>query len=164
MSAKRSAVDSLARAIGVLYQRAAHDEREGDAIELAQAYDYLGQIVDEISSLKGKLEAKAEAFDAASAEHEALLNAVLKADETHALVAELAHTIRSEEWADLNEDGLLTPDDLTDKLVEIGLPISQEEAAHYAAWMTGLRGPIDAGSARILAYAIRQFVGVQHER
>jgi len=103
-----------------------------------EALDLVGKIADELFSLRDRVEMLTISRDAARREHDSLENAVMNLDEHHPLIAEMLHSIRQEEWADMRADGLLTPNEMVDELVD-KLPLTRKNAAGFVQWLTGDR-------------------------
>lgn len=152
-------IESLRKRMVVLAQRAGMRGCEDDVTEVTLAIRDLVELKDRVGRLQMAFEAKSEQFAALEMSHNDLLNAVHNADEEHPLVLEMAEMIRHMEWLDMEKDGIVTTNDVMLKLLDVmGLPISDEEAAEFAAWVIGLRGTADSQRATALAGAIRQFL------
>jgi len=141
--------------IGVMYQRAAVDGRDGDAADLQNIWDQLRVLGQVMVAMKLALRAKSEALDTARADHDALLRAVLNADEGHPLIGELAHTVRQEEWAEAEALGHMTPNDLAERLNQVTDYADDEAVALFVRMLTESDVIVDEVTARTLLSLMR---------
>lgn len=141
--------------IGVMYQRAAVDGREGDAADLQNVWDQLKVLGHVMVAMKIALRAKSDALDTVRADHDALLQAVLSADEGHPLIGELAHTVRQEEWAYAEALGQMTPNDLAERLNQVTDYADDEAVALFVRMLTESDVIMDEVTARTLLSLMR---------
>jgi hypothetical protein len=121
------------RTIGILYQRATHDRRENDMVDL----EHLSQDVREIGDVIHALHIKADVANDIKAEYDGLIDAIVAADEDNPMVSDLAEAIRQEEWEESAKDGMMTPNELAEKLNALTYHADPEAVAVLVRALTG---------------------------
>lgn len=139
----------LQRVLGILYQRASQARRESDAVDIQEAFKLSRSLQDTITAHEMRNDDATKALDVMKGEYDVLLNAVLDADEAHPLVSELAEAIRKEEWAESEADGVMSPNEMAEKLNILTGYADQEAAAVVVRAMMGDALPADGLNALV---------------
>ena len=156
-SQRKDLIEQMRQTLGIITQREAL--AGGDLSELSKLANQLADLSDDLCAVQVSLQAKNEQFDALQGEYAELMDAIFDADESHEWIAEMAEKIRKQEWADLEADGVISESNLMLKILDVvAIPISEQQAAEFAAWIMGYRGAVESGRARALAKAIREFM------
>lgn len=128
-------IDETKRLIGMLYQRANAEGRESDIVDLRSMMVAIESVEDKLNLFKQGIAVKGERLEALEQEYAKLYHALIDRDEENLLIAELADTIRDEFIRQMDSEGYMTPNDMTDAAAAKGMP--RDRAVDLVQWITG---------------------------
>lgn len=145
--------------LAAMRQRAAAEGRDSDDFDLALIIGQLDSLGDHMRGMQDRIEVLMDQRDDAIQDYDRLEEALELLDEDHPIVNQMLHLVRKREWAQMREDGMLTPADMVEQFQNLfGDAISRDDAVVLTQWITGLRDDIREDAKRLLAHSIRRFL------